>query len=100
MTGSRRSRRISRRQLRIIQGELRRPPEWRPGGQSGSFLGDFLRNLVVIALILGGMALFVTIFYPETWEVFAGVGFVITLLKFWPIVILGLLISAIPRRRR
>ncbi len=100
MTKSQRTRRISRRQLRIIQGELRRPPEWQPGGRIGSFLGGFLRNLVLIALVLGGMALFVTIFYPETWEVFAGIGFFITLLKFWPIVILALLIMAIPLRRR
>lgn len=64
-----------------------------------SFLGDYLRNLALTALVLGAMALFLLVFYPETLQVFAAVGFFFTLLKFWPFIILALLIALLPRRR-
>jgi hypothetical protein len=79
---------------------IKRQPEKQPARRSGSFLGDYLRNLLLIALILGAIALFVLVFYPKTLEVFAGIAFVYSALKLWPIIILILLLAAIPWRRR
>jgi hypothetical protein len=63
-------------------------------------LGAYLRNLLLIALMLGVIALFVVIFYPETLEYFAALGFFISLIRWWPLIILFFLLTAIPWRRR
>lgn len=53
----------------------------------------------MIAIFLG-MLLFAKIFYPETIPVFLGIGQLYTGLNLWPIIILMLLMSALPKRRR
>jgi hypothetical protein len=60
----------------------------------------FIRNLGLMILIFGGMAIFAAIFYPETLSVFYGIGQVYSGLNLWPIIILTLIIAAIPRRKR
>lgn len=73
-----------------------------------TFVRDWLKNLIlmVLAVVAVGifMFVFVKIFYPEligmfqlTWE--ATVGF-INVLKLWPIVVLAVIVSAMPRRWR
>ncbi len=65
-----------------------------------SFWRTYIRNLVVMALIFGAVAIFAAIFYPDTLSVFAGVGQIYSGFNLWPIIILGLLVVALPRRRR
>jgi len=65
-----------------------------------SYLKRYLRNLLILALVIGGMFLFVAIFYPNTMSIFSGVGQVFSALKLWPILVLVLLVGALPRRRR
>jgi hypothetical protein len=60
----------------------------------------FIRNLSLMVLIFGGMVIFAAIFYPETLSVFYAMGQVYSGLNLWPIIILMLIITAIPRRKR
>lgn len=64
------------------------------------FLLAYLRNLFLIALVVVGMIVFVKIFYPETLPFFPLIGQVYSGLNLWPIIILILLVTALPRRRR
>jgi hypothetical protein len=64
------------------------------------FLKAFLRNLLLIALVIVGMLVFAKIFYPDALSVFPLVGKVYSGLNLWPIIVLGLLLLAWPRRRR
>jgi hypothetical protein len=64
-----------------------------------SFFLGFIRNLLLMILALGVIGLFVVIFYPETLEIFAGVGFLLKALGLLPVIALALLATAIPRRR-
>ncbi|MBN2100237.1 MAG: hypothetical protein JW753_11650 [Dehalococcoidia bacterium] len=52
-----------------------------------------------MTLVLGLMALFVIVFYPETLGLFAATGYLLIGLGFGLLIILALLITAIPRRR-
>jgi|GEM_PF-4630051 len=63
------------------------------------YLKKYLRNLAAMIMIFLGMIIFMKIFYPETLKIFPLMGEMITGLKMWPIVILMLFISAMPRRR-
>lgn len=63
------------------------------------FWRTFVRNLMLMALVLGGMTLFVAIFYPETLSVFKMMGQVYSGLNLWPMIILLLVLAAVPRRR-
>ena len=64
------------------------------------FIMAYLRNLLVMALVIGGILIFVKIFYPGVLSLIPQVGLVYSILKLWPIIILMLLVAAIPRRRR
>jgi hypothetical protein len=73
-----------------------------------NFLRDWFHNLwVTVAAVIGAglfMLIFMRIFYPESIPVMylmaqGGIEF-ITMLKLWPFVVLGIFISALPRRRR
>lgn len=63
------------------------------------FLKSYLRNLLIIVLVIAGMALFMRIFYPEALSVFPLMGQVYTGLNLWPFIILALLVFALPRRK-
>lgn len=72
------------------------------------FFRDWLHNLwvTVAAVVVVGilMVIFMKIFYPETLGIMSlsgqfAVGLISTL-KWWPLVILAIIISAFPRRRR
>jgi hypothetical protein len=63
------------------------------------FWRKYLRNLALMTVIFGGFAIFAAVFYPETLSVFWGIGQVYSGLNLWPIVVLGLLIAALPRKR-
>lgn len=64
------------------------------------FWQAFIRNLLVMVLIFGGIAILAAIFYPKTLSVFYGMGQVYSGLNLWPIIILLLIIAAIPRKKR
>jgi uncharacterized membrane protein len=63
------------------------------------YLKTFLQNLLILILVIISMTIFAKIFYPETLSVFSAMGELYTALKLWPIIILVLLASALPRRR-
>ena len=64
------------------------------------YLKTYLHNLLLMILIFGGMLIFMKIFYPETLSLFPLMGQMVSGFNLWPIVILTLLVSALPRRRR
>lgn len=72
-----------------------------------AFVRDWLHNLwvTVAAVVVVGilMVVFMKIFYPETLGIMSLSGqFAVSLigaLKWWPLVILAIIISAFPRRR-
>lgn len=72
------------------------------------FLKDWIRNLFMTVLVFIGvsifMFIFMKIFYPDTISVFVLMGQFGTQLanglKLWPLIILAIIISAMPRRRR
>ncbi len=63
------------------------------------YLKTFAENILIMILIFGGLAIFAKIFYPETLNIIPAFGEIIAGLKLWPIVILILLMSALPRRK-
>jgi hypothetical protein len=65
-----------------------------------NYLIAYLRNLLVITLVIGVMFIFVRIFYPGVLTIYSEMGNAYTILKLWPILILGLLVMALPQRRR
>jgi hypothetical protein len=73
-----------------------------------TFLRDWLHNLWVTVLVVIGvglfMLIFMRIFYPEALSALFLMGqFSVqfaTALKLWPIIILGIIVSAFPQRRR
>jgi hypothetical protein len=64
------------------------------------YLKEFLKNILIIIAIIIGMGIFIKIFYPETLPFFGAMGELITGMKLLPIVILFIIISALPKRRR
>jgi len=72
------------------------------------FIREWIRNLFINVLVFIGAIIFVLIFmkifYPNTisFLVLAGQTSVqfASALKFWPIIILGVIIAAMPRRTR
>jgi hypothetical protein len=80
------------------------PKVRRPGDPAAaplvSFLGAFIRNLLLMILVLGAVALFVVLFFPKTLEIFATTGYCLIALGLGPVIILALLFRALPRRRR
>ena len=64
-----------------------------------NFWKTFIRNLLMMVLIFGGIAIFMVIFYPKTLPLFYAMGQVYSGLNIWPIIILSLIVTAIPRRR-
>ncbi len=72
-----------------------------------SYLQQWLRNLWVNALIGAGVFIFLLvfslIFYPEALQAFALMGqagmALANGLKLWPIIVLSIIVSAMPRRR-
>jgi hypothetical protein len=64
------------------------------------FLRAYLRNLLVLALIIAGLAIFCLIFYPRVFTLFSEVIKVYSILKLWPLLILAILVGIIPRRSR
>jgi hypothetical protein len=64
------------------------------------FLKAYLRNLLLMALVIGGMLIFMRIFYPDALGLLPLIGQVYSGLNLWPIIILALLALALPRRRR
>ena len=65
-----------------------------------TFLRGYLRNLLLIALVLVGMLIFMRVFYPDTLAVLPLMGEIYSALNLWPLLILVLLVLALPRRRR
>ncbi len=73
-----------------------------------SFLRDWIRNLFITVLVFIGVAIFMfvfmKIFYPDTISIFALMGQIgvelANAFKLWPLIVLAVIISAIPRRRR
>jgi hypothetical protein len=65
-----------------------------------SYLRAYLRNLLILALVMVGLFIFVMIFYPATLSFFSAMGQAYSALKLWPLIILFLLVAALPRRRR
>ena len=73
-----------------------------------SFIREWLRNLFIGILALIGtcifMLIFMKIFYPDTVSFFLLMGQggvqLFNGLKLWPIFILAVILSAMPRRRR
>jgi hypothetical protein len=59
-----------------------------------------MRNLGLLVLVIGGIVIFAAIFYPETLSVFSAMGQFYSALKLWPIIILMLVLSAVPRGKR
>ena len=64
------------------------------------FLLAYIRNLLLMALVIGGMLVFTRIFYPSALDIFVLMGKAYSILKLWPFLILALLVAALPRRRR
>ena len=72
------------------------------------YLRDWVRNLfidlLIIVVVCVGMAIFMRIFYPDTLSFFAMMvkwtAEFATAFKLWPFVILMVIVSALPRRRR
>ena len=64
------------------------------------FLKSYIRNLVLLVLVLGFVVCFVFFFYPNALPYLQEVGRFYTILRLWPLIILILLIYALPRRRR
>jgi hypothetical protein len=64
------------------------------------FLSAYLRNLLILILIIAGSLIFLRIFYPDTLPLISTMGSFYGALKLWPIIILALLIFAMPRRSR
>lgn len=64
------------------------------------FWQAFIRNLLVMFLIFGGIVIFMAIFYPATLPIFYMMGQVYNGLNMWPIIILVLIVAAIPRKSR
>ncbi len=76
--------------------------------QSMPFLKEWFHNLYITVLAFIGvfifMFIFMKIFYPDTISVFVLMGqFGVLLansLKLWPLIVLAVIVSAMPRRRR
>ena len=72
------------------------------------FLREWIRNLFMTVLVFIGvsifMFIFMKIFYPDTISIFVLMGQfgvqLANLLKLWPLIILAIIVSAMPRRRR
>ena len=64
------------------------------------FLKAYLRNIFILVLILAGMVIFLLIFYPGVLTIYSEMIKVYSVLKLWPILILGLLVMIMPRLRR
>ena len=65
-----------------------------------NFIRVYLRNLLLMALVVGGMLVFTKVFYPDALSLLPLVGQVYSAANLWPILILVLLVLALPRRRR
>jgi hypothetical protein len=65
-----------------------------------TFLKYFFRNLAIFFGVFIFMGLFTWIFYPEALPLFKGIGEFYTGLKIWPIIILVIIASCIPRRSK
>ncbi len=65
-----------------------------------SYIKAYLRNLLLMALVFGGMLVFMRIFYPDALSALPMMGQIYGALNLWPIIILILLVMALPRRRR
>lgn len=64
------------------------------------YIKEFLRNLLVLLLVIIGMGIFTKIFYPEALSFFPAIGELATGLKLLPIIILMIIIAALPKKRR
>ena len=64
-----------------------------------SYLKAYLRNLLLLFLVIIGTAIFTKIFYPEALSFFPAIEEIVSGFKLWPIVIAMILVSALPRRR-
>ncbi len=73
-----------------------------------TFVLNWLHNLWVTLLIVIGvgifMLIFMGIFYPQSLSAMSLIGQttgqIITIFRLWPIVVLAIIVSALPRRRR
>jgi hypothetical protein len=65
-----------------------------------SYFRDYMRNILILVLLLAGMWVFMRIFYPDALALVPAIGEVYTLMNLWPIMILALLAFLLPRRRR
>jgi len=63
------------------------------------YLKRYAKNLLLLFAIIFGMTLFTTIFYPKTIKGFSSIREIFTAFKLWPIIILLLLTSALPKRK-
>jgi len=72
------------------------------------FLKEWIRNLFITVLAFLGvsifMFIFMKIFYPDAASVFVLMGQfgvqIANLLKLWPLIVLAVIVSAMPQRRR
>lgn len=99
LASSRITPRITRLRRQAFQ-QYFQPTEPSAGERIAAFLRKFVFRLLLLALVLGGIALFTLIFYPETVPLFAGAFYFLWQLKLGPILILALLLSCLPRRSR
>lgn len=65
-----------------------------------NFYKKLAHKLGFILLVFIEAGIFVLIFYPETLDVFKGMGHAISIFKFWPFVIALIVIRALPSRKR
>lgn len=64
----------------------------------------FVTNIFILLAVVVGTAIFMQIFYPESLEflvqTFEVMFEFISSLRLWPIVIVGLIVAMLPKRRR
>jgi hypothetical protein len=65
-----------------------------------SYFKRYLQNLLLMALVFGGMLVFMRIFYPDALGVLPMIGQIYGAFNLWPIIVLMLLVMALPRRRQ
>ena len=65
-----------------------------------SYLKAFGKNLLLLTIIIISTMIFTKIFYPNALNAFIEIGKVYTGLNLWPIIIVVLLLSALPKKSK
>jgi hypothetical protein len=64
------------------------------------FWKEYLGNLLKVGLVVVGTVIFLKVLYPDSLSLLAGTSQVFAGLAIWPFIVLGLLLFALPRRKR